>query len=118
VEHRFREDAVRRRANQIFNLQSDSDRSAIKKAYRRLTLKCHPDRNLGDPLAGIKMELIHQAYDLLMKGLSYGEDLRQYSLLMDDELVRSILPEDVEPEPLTEPYYEWHRKRFYKGYFY
>lgn len=37
----------------------------IKKAYRKLTLKYHPDKNPDDPLATQKFILITKAYDCL-----------------------------------------------------
>jgi hypothetical protein len=60
------------------------------------------------------MQLITQAYDLLLKGIDY-DDPKQYELLEDEELIRSILPKGIEPEPLGESYKDWHRKQFYEG---
>ena len=37
----------------------------IKKAYRRLAMKHHPDRNPGDKAAEAKFKEIQQAYDIL-----------------------------------------------------
>jgi len=36
---------------EILGLRSDATDAEIKAAYRRLALKYHPDRNLGDKLA-------------------------------------------------------------------
>ena len=44
-----------------------------------------------------------------MKKSACGDSLNQYSLLEDDRLVKSILPEGVEPALLRQPYEEWHR---------
>ena len=41
---------------------SDSD---LKKAYRRLAMKCHPDRNPGDAEAEAKFKELSEAYEIL-----------------------------------------------------
>ena len=41
---------------------SDSD---LKKAYRRLAMKCHPDRNPGDVEAEAKFKELSEAYEIL-----------------------------------------------------
>ncbi|MGB9659975.1 MAG: DnaJ domain-containing protein [Nitrososphaerales archaeon] len=112
--HRFKEDSIKRRAEQILGVDSDASEDEIKRAYRRLILRYHPDRNPKNHNSMKKMQLIAQAYDLLLKGIVY-DDPKQYELLEDEELIRSILPKGVEPEPLGESYKDWHRKRFYEG---
>ncbi|MFW6149962.1 MAG: molecular chaperone DnaJ [Chloroflexota bacterium] len=42
-----------------------ADESAIKKAYRRLAMQYHPDRNPGDQQAASKMAEINEAYAVL-----------------------------------------------------
>ncbi|MGQ9468368.1 MAG: DnaJ domain-containing protein [Nitrososphaerales archaeon] len=113
--HRFKEDSIRKRAEQILGVDSDASEEKINKAYRRLILKYHPDRNPKDHDSIKKMQLIAQAYDLLLRGMVYDDNLKRYELLEDDELVRSILPKGVELEPLGESYRDWHRKHFYEG---
>ena len=114
----FKEDSIRRRAEQIFNLRSDASKGEIRKGYRRLVTKYHPDRNPHDRFSKQKTQLVLQAYNLLMRASAHGDTLSQYDLLEDDRLVKSILPKGVEPEPLGQSYEEWHRKQFYEGYFY
>jgi len=113
--YRFKEDSIRIRAEQILGLDSYANEEEIKSAYRRLTLRYHPDRDPKDHSLMRKMQLIVQAHDLLLKGMVYDENLKQYELLEDDELVRSILPKGDEPEPLGISYKDWHRKQFYEG---
>ena len=114
----FKEDSIRKRAEQIFNLPANAGEKEVKNAYRRLVAKHHPDRNPSDTLSNQKMQLILQAYEVLRNKPAYDGGLNRHSLLEDDRLVKSILPEGVEPEPLGQPYEEWHRKQFYEGYFY
>jgi len=114
----FKEDSIRKRAEQIFNLPANAGEKQVKNAYRRLVAKHHPDRNPGDTLSNQKMQLILKAYEILRNKPAYNGGLNRHSLLEDDHLVKSILPEGVEPEPLGQPYEEWHRKQFYEGYFY
>lgn len=111
---RFKEDSIKRRAEQILGVDSEASEDEIKRAYRRLVLKYHPDRNPEDHNSMKRMQLITQAYDLLLKGIDY-DDPKQYELLEDEELIRSILPKGIEPEPLGESYKDWHRKQFYEG---
>ena len=41
---------------EILEIQRDADAETIKKAYRRLALKYHPDRNPGDHAAEEKFK--------------------------------------------------------------
>ena len=114
----FKEDSIRRRAEQIFNLRSDAGNKEIMEAFRRIVMKYHPDKNPNDRLSNQKMQLILQTYNLLMRRFTYGDSLNQYNLLEDDRLVKSVLPEGIELAPLGESYEEWHRMQFYEGFFF
>jgi DnaJ-class molecular chaperone len=48
----------------------------IRKAYRRLAIKYHPDRNPGDPGAEEEFKRIQWAYEELLKGRSVRENGR------------------------------------------
>jgi len=43
----------------------DADPAAIKKAYRKLAVKLHPDKNPGDAAAEAKFKEVSEAYDIL-----------------------------------------------------
>lgn len=48
----------------LLEVSFDSEEAAIRKAYRKKALKCHPDKNPDDPKAA---ELFHQVYYKSMK---------------------------------------------------
>ncbi|CAO1358660.1 unnamed protein product [Diamesa hyperborea] len=52
---------------EVLDLERDADDSAIKKSYKKLALKYHPDKNIDDPItAKEKFQLIVQAYEVLL----------------------------------------------------
>ncbi|WP_348518989.1 molecular chaperone DnaJ [Campylobacter sp. CCS1377] len=50
---------------EILEITQNADKDTIKKAYRKLALKYHPDRNQGDKEAEDKFKLINEAYEVL-----------------------------------------------------
>eukprot|EP00923_Selenidium_pygospionis_P030382 GHVN01053947.1.p1 GENE.GHVN01053947.1~~GHVN01053947.1.p1 ORF type:complete len:632 (+),score=56.71 GHVN01053947.1:203-2098(+) len=50
---------------EILGIEAGADDKAIKKAYRAMSLKYHPDRNPTDPTAGAKFIMISKAYKSL-----------------------------------------------------
>lgn len=50
---------------QILGLASEASSDDIKKAYRKLALETHPDRNPGDPAAEERFKRISEAYGVL-----------------------------------------------------
>ena len=59
---------------QILGVGRDADLSAIKKAYRQLAVRYHPDKNPGDPAAGEQFKQAAEAY----AALSGPEKRRRY----------------------------------------
>lgn len=49
----------------ILEIDTDADNKAIKKAYRSLSLKYHPDKNPGDRAAEAKFMMVSKAYESL-----------------------------------------------------
>jgi len=50
---------------EILEITSSATESEIKKAYRKLSVKYHPDKNPDDPMATAKFILITKAHDCL-----------------------------------------------------
>ena len=53
---------------EVLGLTPDADDEAVKKAYRALAKKYHPDLNPGDKVAEEKMKEINAAYDRIKAG--------------------------------------------------
>ena len=50
---------------EVLGVQKDASAEDIKKAYRQLALKYHPDRNPGDKTAEEKFKEAAEAYEVL-----------------------------------------------------
>ncbi|MDD5501483.1 MAG: molecular chaperone DnaJ [Candidatus Omnitrophica bacterium] len=59
------ETLVKRDYYDVLGIDRNADDSAIKQAYRRLAIKCHPDRNPGDRQAVERMKELNEAYAVL-----------------------------------------------------
>jgi molecular chaperone DnaJ len=57
--------ATKRDFYEILEVSRDADADAITKAYRKLAMRYHPDRNVGDPAAEEKFKEAAAAYDVL-----------------------------------------------------
>ncbi len=53
---------------EVLGVSKDSDEKEIKKAYRRVAMKYHPDRNPDDPDADDKFKEATEAYEILSDG--------------------------------------------------
>lgn len=53
---------------EVLGVDKNADEKDIKKSYRRVAMKYHPDRNPDDPEAEEKFKEATEAYDVLMDG--------------------------------------------------
>lgn len=67
---RIIEEELEKRENNsyiILGIPEDASKEEVRKAYRSLAMKYHPDRNPGDKEAGAKFREVQEAYDFLME---------------------------------------------------
>src|SRR4051812_11790855 len=50
---------------ETLGVEKGANPEAIKKAFRKLAMDCHPDRNPGDKSAEQKFKELNEAYDVL-----------------------------------------------------
>ena len=58
----------------VLGLDHNASDDEVKKAYRRLAKKYHPDANPGDKAAEQKMKEINSAYDAIINKKPYGNE--------------------------------------------
>lgn len=49
----------------VLGVPRDADADQIKRSYRRLAMRWHPDRNTGDPIAEVRFKQVNEAYRVL-----------------------------------------------------
>ena len=76
---------------QVLGVPRDADTDTIKKAYRKLSLQWHPDRNPGDKSAEEKYKDITVAYGVL----SDPQKRQQYDVGFDDR--GNFDPTNIDP---------------------
>jgi len=57
--------ASKRDYYEVLSVARDADEDTLKKAYRKLAMQYHPDRNVGDHEAEIKFKEAAEAYEIL-----------------------------------------------------
>ena len=75
----------------ILGIEKSASPAEIKKAYRKLALKYHPDRNKGDKAAEAKFKEISEAYAVL----SDPEKKKQYDMFGAEGFQNRFSQEDI-----------------------
>ncbi len=73
---------------EVLGVPENASLGMIRKAYHRLALRNHPDKNPGDPGAQERMQQINQAYEILNspeKRRQFDQSTRQKSQDMDGQ---------------------------------
>ena len=98
---------TRRIACKILGVTEMADKKQLKKAYRQVAMKFHPDKNLDDPDANKKFTLVNCAYELL------AED-KPCSVLLEEINSWPGVPEN-DKYRLDNPWghFLWWRERFF-----
>ena len=76
---------------QALGVSKSASPAEIKKAYRKMALKYHPDRNQGDKGAEAKFKDISEAYAVL----SDPEKKKQYDMFGEDGFHKRFTQEDI-----------------------
>jgi preprotein translocase subunit Sec63 len=98
---------ARKAACKILQVQDDATREQLKKAYRKASMKYHPDHNQDDAEAAKRFVLVKCAYELL------AEDKPCPELLEEINAWKGI-PED-DKYKLDNPWghFLWWREKFF-----
>lgn len=68
---------TRKAACKILEVGKNASKEQLKKAYRRVAMKFHPDKHLHDPDANKKFTLVKCAYELLAEDKPCPELLQE-----------------------------------------
>ena len=84
--------ATKRDYYEVLGVEKSASKEDIKKAYRKLAIKYHPDRNAGNPEAEEKFKEATEAYEVLFK--AEYENVKHF--------IRHYLHDEPESEDLAQ----------------
>lgn len=96
------EENIREKARKVLGVPDEADMVMIRKAYRELVKKYHPDRNPDKKYSTEKFKLIAEAYEVLSGEKNYG----RYSILKNNTDIAD------EPSSNEQTYWDWWMERF------
>ena len=70
--------AAKRDYYEILGVPRNAEEEEIKRAYRRLAMEHHPDRNVGNPEAEEKFKEAAEAYEILRDPAKRHEECLQH----------------------------------------
>jgi DnaJ-class molecular chaperone len=70
----------------VLEVNDNASAEEIKKSYRRLSMKYHPDKNLGDPSSQEKFQKISEAYEIL----GNTEKKQEYDMSRNNPFIRMM----------------------------
>jgi len=107
MERITRDLASRKAACKVLGVPEDADKKELKKAYRKASMKCHPDHNQDDAEATRRFVLVKCAYELL------AED-KPCPRLLEEINTWEGVPEDGKYK-LNNPWghFLWWREKFF-----
>lgn len=99
---------TKRLARKILNINETTDKNQLKKAYRQVAMKFHPDKNPNDPDANKKFTIVKCAYELLAEDKPCPE-------LLEEINSWSGIPEN-DKYKLDNPWghFLWWREKFFE----
>jgi len=107
MERITRDIEARKAACKVLGVSEDTDKKELKKAYRKASMKYHPDHNQDDADAAKKFSLVKCAYELLAEDKTCPE-------LLEDINSWAGVPKD-DKYKLDNPWghFLWWREKFF-----
>tara|TARA_Y100000768_G_scaffold206226_1_gene155408 strand:- start:3764 stop:4558 length:795 start_codon:yes stop_codon:yes gene_type:complete len=87
---------------QILGIEKEAGDDEVKKAFRRLSMRYHPDRNKEDPLATVKFQEINSAYQNLINIKKFEQKVEEQHVYKNTDEIIDNLNCQEKPEAIIE----------------